>query len=90
MTALLAANDVAPTAPCPRCGTGAWWRASTFPVGTDPGPWCCLACTPPPASVWIDACHMPAAHNSADPLSAGVTHNPPAGNLTKPDIGDRA
>ena len=38
----------------------------------------------------IDACHMPAAHDSAVLLSAGVARNALAENLTKPNIGDRA
>ena len=78
LAALQAAKDCAPTAPCLRCGTGAWWRTSTFPTGADAGSWRCSTCTPPPADAWIDACHMPAAHVSPFRLSPGVSRNAPA------------
>ena len=58
--AALAARDEPPASHCARCCTGAWWRTSTFPNASEPGPWCCSACTPPPTNTWIDACHLPA------------------------------
>ncbi len=48
-----------PVAPCPTCGSGAWWRTSAFPTGATPGPWTCFVCSPTPGSVWQDACAVP-------------------------------
>ena len=47
-----------PLAPCPRCGSGGWWRTSAFPTGR-PGPWTCGTCHPPPAGTWLDGCAVP-------------------------------
>ena len=63
---LVAANDpiptlvdaAGPTAGCPACGTGAWWRTSAFPTGRA-GSWCCATCWPPPGDAWTDACEVP-------------------------------
>ena len=65
MAGLVAANDptpmdhAGPTAPCPACGSGRWWRTSAFPTGRTPGPWTCTTCSPPPPDAWCDACAVP-------------------------------
>jgi hypothetical protein len=46
-----------PGGPCPGCGGGTFWRASSLSGG--PGPWHCERCAPPDPAEWIDGCAVP-------------------------------